>query len=359
MDDRPGAPELPDRVLDAALRRAIELASTGPIHGPNPRVGCVLLAEDAASARPGTRLGDWRIIAEGRHRGAGTPHAEADALADARARGEDARGAIAVVTLEPCAHTGRTGPCAEALLDAGIGGVVYAVDDPNPSAAGGAARLRSRGVPVRSAPTPEADALVDRWRTAVARGTPFVTLKLATTLDGFVAAADGTSRWITGSAAREHAHRRRTQLDAIALGTGTALADDPALTARRPDGSLAPHQPLRVVVGMREVPAGARLRGPGGEFVHLRTHDLAAVLADLGRREIRHLLIEGGSGLATAAIRADLVDELDWYLAPTLLGAGRRAIADLGIRTLRDASRWTTVRTESLGDDLFLRARRA
>ncbi len=213
------------------------------------------------------------MLAEGWHRGAGTPHAEAAALADARARGVDVTGATAVVTLEPCAHTGRTGPCADALVAAGVAEVVLAVDDPNPVATGGAHRLRAAGVRVvRGLRAAEGEELLRVWLTAVRRGTPYVTLKTATTLDGYVAAEDGTSRWITGPAAREHAHRVRAEVDAIVVGTGTLLADDPALTARvrTHDSSrtaaqnpvsavrLAEHQPMRVVVGLWGIPPTAR-----------------------------------------------------------------------------------------------------
>lgn len=332
--------------LDAAMARALELAHRGPEHGPNPRVGCVLLGSDGA------------VIGEGWHAGAGTPHAEVAALHDARRSGRDVRGGTAVVSLEPCNHTGRTGPCTEALLAAGVAHVVHAVDDPNPPAAGGAARLRAAGVTVvgglRRA---EGEELLEVWLHAVRSGRPWVTLKLATSLDGRVAAVDGTSRWITSQDARAHAHAHRAVVDAIAVGTGTALADDPALTVRPADGSAAAHQPLRVVVGHREVPEGARLRAAGGRYVHLRTHDVAEVVGDLAQRQVRHLLVEGGPTLAAAFLRAGVVDELHAYVAPVLLGAGPGAVADLGITTIGAASRWRTQRTERLGDDVLLVAR--
>lgn len=336
----------------AALRDAIDLARRGPAHGPNPRVGCVLLADD------GTR------IASGFHRGAGTPHAEADALAGARAAGRDTRGATAVVTLEPCNHTGRTAPCSQALLDAGVRRVVHAVADPNPAAAGGAERLRAAGVEVLGPDTPGADLpgdlvaaaheLVRPWLVAAGRGRPFVTLKIASSLDGRVAAADGSSRWITSSESRRHAHLLRAEVDAIAIGTGTALADDPALTARTPDGRLAEHQPLRVVVGTRPVPDGARLRGAGGELVHMPTHDPAEVLAELDAREVRHVLVEGGPTLATAFLRAGLVDEVHAYVAPVLLGAGRAAVGDLGGTSIDEALRLEPREVLRLGPDVLL-----
>lgn len=334
-------------VVEAAMRRALDLAARGPAHGPNPRVGCVLL--DPAG----------RTVAEGFHRGAGTPHAEAAALAVARANGVDPRGTTAVVTLEPCAHHGRTGPCADALIGAGVAAVHVAVGDPNPVAAGGAARLRAAGTEVTTGTlAAEGEELLRPWLHAVRTGRPYVTLKLATSLDGRVAAADGTSRWITGEQARAHAHTVRAQVDAIAVGTGTVAADDPALTARTADGGLFEHQPLRVVVGHRPVPDDARLRGPGGPLLHLATHDVATVLRELAEREVRHLLVEGGPALATALLAADAVDELHAYVAPVLLGAGAGVVGDLGVTTIGDAARFATRAVTRLGDDVLLTARR-
>ncbi|GAB2470087.1 bifunctional diaminohydroxyphosphoribosylaminopyrimidine deaminase/5-amino-6-(5-phosphoribosylamino)uracil reductase RibD [Xylanimonas ulmi] len=338
--------------LAAAMDRALTLAARGPAHGPNPRVGCVLLAPQ----RPGDVA--RRVIGEGWHRGAGTDHAEVAALADARERGNDPRAATAVVTLEPCDHTGRTGPCARALLDAAVAEVVYALDDPGQASGGGAQTLRAHGVLVSGGLRAAASLdLVRAWRHALRAARPYVTLKLATTLDGRVAAPDGTSRWITGPAARAHAHAVRATVDAIAVTTGTALADDPALTARTPDGALAGHQPLRVVVGHRDLPPGARLHGPGGQVVRLRTHDAATVLAALHEREVRHLLVEGGPALATALLAAGVVDEVHAYLAPVLLGAGPSAVAPFGVTTLSGAPRWRTVSVQRLGDDALLVAR--
>lgn len=333
--------------LEAAMRRALALAAQGPAYGPNPRVGCVLLD-------PG-----GQPVAEGFHRGAGTPHAEAAALAAARARGVDPRGTTAVVTLEPCAHHGRTGPCADALIDAGVAAVYVAVTDPNPVATGGAARLRAAGIEVTTGiVADEGEELLRQWLHAVRTGRPYVTLKLATSLDGRVAATDGTSRWITGPQARAHAHTVRAQVDAIAVGTGTAVTDDPSLTARTIEGGLFEHQPLRVVVGRRAVPDNARLRGPGGALLHLPEHDLGAVLRELAEREVRHLLVEGGPTLATALLAADAVDELHAYVAPVLLGAGATAVGDLGVTTIGDAARFTTHDVTRLGEDVLLVARR-
>jgi diaminohydroxyphosphoribosylaminopyrimidine deaminase/5-amino-6-(5-phosphoribosylamino)uracil reductase len=299
------------------------------------------------------------VLGEGWHRGAGTPHAEVAALVDASARGTDTVGATAVVTLEPCNHTGRTGPCSEALIAAGVRRVVVSVEDPNPVAAGGAQRLRDAGVDVQTGVlADEGRDLLGAWLSSVQRGRPFVTLKLATSLDGRVAAADGSSRWITSEVSRHHAHELRSEVGAIVVGTGTALADDPSLTSRNAAGELHGHQPLRVVVGHRAVPAGARLRGEGGELLEMDTHDPAVVLARLTEREVRHVLVEGGPTLAAAFLRAGLVDEVHAYVAPVLLGAGPPALADLGITTIDDAVRLTTRQVLPLGPDVLVVATR-
>lgn len=326
-----------------AMRRALDLARRGPANGPNPRVGAVLLGPSG------------ELLGEGWHRGAGTPHAEVAALADAAGRGRSVRGATAVVTLEPCNHTGRTGPCSEALIAAGVARVVVSVSDPNPVAAGGAERLRGAGVQVETGLlADEGRALLGAWLPSVERGRPFVTLKIATSLDGRIAAADGSSRWITSDVSRHHAHDLRAEVDAIAVGTGTALVDDPSLTARNAAGELHGHQPLRVVVGHRDLPADARLHGPGGELVHVRTHDPAEVLAELAAREVRHLLVEGGPTLAAAFLRTGLVDEVHAYVAPVLLGSGPSALADLGVTTIGDALRLTTRSVIPLGPDVLV-----
>src|SRR4051812_46606391 len=232
----------------AAMVRALALAAgPGVPLGPNPRVGCVLLDDAGAT------------VAEGFHRGAGSPHAEAEVLARA---GESARGTTAVVTLEPCAHTGRTGPCAVALRDAGVRRVVFAQGDPNPVAAGGAALLRAAGVDVEQGlMLDRARALNRVWTFAVEHGRPFVTWKFATTLDGRSAAADGTSRWVSGRAARLDTHRLRALCDVMLVGSNTVEVDDPQLTVRDEDDQPLPRerQPLRVVMGERDLPAGRRI----------------------------------------------------------------------------------------------------
>jgi diaminohydroxyphosphoribosylaminopyrimidine deaminase/5-amino-6-(5-phosphoribosylamino)uracil reductase len=321
---------------DEAMRRAIELAARGlGTTSPNPVVGCILL--DA----------NGEVVGEGFHAYAGGPHAEIVALAQA---GELARGGTAVVTLEPCNHTGRTGPCASALIGAGVTRVVVAVDDPTPTAGGGAATLRAAGVDVQTGLCrAEAEAGNVAWLTAVRRARPYVIWKFASTLDGRSAAADGTSMWITSEPARTDVHVLRGTVDAVIAGVGTVLADDPQLTARNlRDGSLAIKQPLRVVVDSAgRTPADARVRdgsapswiataaevgaGPDGHV------DLAALLDVLHARGVRAALLEGGPTLAGAFLAAGLVDRVVGYVAPKLLGDGRAALLDAGVTTIADA----------------------
>ncbi len=313
---------------ESAMRRALELAqSPGVPLGPNPRVGCVLLDADGCP------------VAEGFHRGAGTAHAEADALARA---GDAASGATAVVTLEPCNHTGRTGPCATALVEAGVRRVVFAQGDPNPVAAGGSDTLRAAGVEVEAGLLEdEARALNRVWTFAVEHQRPFVTWKFATTLDGRSAAADGTSRWVSSTAARRDTHRLRALCDTMLVGTNTVAVDDPRLTARDEQDRPLARQPLRAVMGERDLDPGRRVFDtvPGAEGVHLRTRDPHAALAELYARGRQHVFLEGGPTLAAAFLRAGLVDEIVAYVAPMLLGSGRDAVADLGIGTIADALR--------------------
>jgi len=306
------------------MRRALELAaSPGVPLGPNPRVGCVLI--DAAG----------RTVAEGFHRGAGHPHAEVDALTRA---GDSARGTTAVVTLEPCNHTGRTGPCAQALIAAGVRRVVVAQRDTNPVAVGGAESLRAADVDVETGLlADEARALNQVWTFAVEHGRPFVTWKVATTLDGRIAAVDGSSRWVSSPAARLDSHRLRTVCDVMLVGTNTVAVDDPHLTARDPQGRPLPVQPLRAVMGERDLDPDRRVFDSAAETVRLRTRDPESALKELFARDRQHVLLEGGPTLAAAFVSADLVDEVVAYLAPMVLGAGLSAVGDLGITTISAA----------------------
>ncbi|MFL6061196.1 MAG: bifunctional diaminohydroxyphosphoribosylaminopyrimidine deaminase/5-amino-6-(5-phosphoribosylamino)uracil reductase RibD [Marmoricola sp.] len=337
------------QTLERAMRRALEIAATpGVPPGPNPRVGCVLLGPDGAE------------IAEGFHRGAGTPHAEAAALATAYELGgpDAARGATAVVTLEPCNHTGRTGPCSRALIGAGVAEVVFAQPDPNPLAAGGSATLRGAGVEVRTGLLEhEARRLNRAWTFALEHGRPFVTWKVAATLDGRSAAADGTSKWITGEQARRDVHLLRAGCDAILVGTGTVLADDPALTVRDEIGELVDHQPLRVVLGERELPAGARVLDDAAQTLHLQTRDVAAAVVELHEAGVQHVFLEGGPTVAAAFLAAGLVDEVVAYVAPKLLGSGRSAVADLGIESITGALEIEVEDVVVLGHDVRITGR--
>ena len=339
---------------DRFMRRALELAAQGPVTGGNPQVGCVLV----------NAAGD--IVAEGWHHGAGTPHAEVDALSKLPTTPDgrpDAAGLTAVVTLEPCNHTGRTGPCSVALLNAGVARVVYALPDPGQRSSGGAEHLRAGGVEVLDGVlADEAEAFLHEWLTAVSRGRPWVVIKWASTLDGRAAASDGSSQWITGTASRQRVHEEREASDAILVGTGTVLADDPSLTARGDAGELLAHQPVPVVVGQRPVPDDAALRRhPAGlveasDLVH-GGRDLAAILGELDRRGLRRVYVEGGPTLASAIIAAGFADEFSIYLAPALLGGDMLAVGDLGIPTIGQAIRLRLTAIEQLGDDLHLRAR--
>lgn len=326
-----------------AMRRALRAAAKGPTVDPNPRVGAVITAADGA------------IVGVGYHRGAGTPHAEVDALGQAHDR---ARGGTAYVTLEPCDHRGRTGPCSQALVAAGVARVVYAQPDPNPKAAGGARTLAGAGITVEQGLFEvDARALNAGWTAAMELGRPVVTWKFAATLDGRSAAADGTSQWITGPAARGDVHARRAGCGAIMIGTGTALADNPRLTVRDADDRPVGRQPLRVVVGLRDLPEDAHLQNGSAPTLHLRTHDPHAVLAALHERGVRQAWLEGGPTLAAAFLRAGLVDEVLAYVAPVLLGAGPAAVADLGVGTLAAAYRLSLAEATVLGDDVRLTLR--
>ena len=360
-------------LLEGAMRRALALAERGPSGDVNPQVGCVILDPEG------------RIVAEGWHRGSGTAHAEVDALG--RLPGplrHEAGELTAVVTLEPCNHTGRTGPCAAALRDAGIGAVAYALDDPGAASSGGAASLRAAGVDVTGGVlAAEARELLAPWfaRQSAAQdpgsdqdpdpasptpARPRVIVKWAQTLDGRAAAADGTSRWITGAEARADVHRRRAAADAILVGTGTLLADDPSLTARAADGSLlvpADAQPVPVVLGRRGIPADAALRAHPAlaarglaEPIRLAGADLTADLAELAARGIRTLFVEGGPTVASALIAQDLADEVLVYVAPALLGGPRLAIGDLGIPSMPGIRRLAVSRVDRLGADLLIEA---
>jgi diaminohydroxyphosphoribosylaminopyrimidine deaminase/5-amino-6-(5-phosphoribosylamino)uracil reductase len=359
----------------AALARARELAMNGRGRvSPNPLVGAVVLRDGVA-------------VAEGWHEGPGLPHAEAMALA---AAGEAARGSTVVCTLEPCSHHGRTPPCADALVAAGVARVVVGLRDPlERERAQGIAVLRAGGVEVAVAESDGAAACAELnapFLTWALTGLPHVTLKLVTSLDGKIATATGESRWISGPASRALVHRWRADSDAVAVGLGTALADDPRLTARDLEGPV--RQPARVVFDSaarlplrsalahtaRELPvivlAGegapptrvAALEAVGVEVVALPgapDERIAPGLRALGERGVQSLFVEGGAGLAAALLAAGAVDRIAWFLAPMLIG-GREApsaIGGAGVSALADAPRLVGPEFTAVGDDVLVTGR--
>lgn len=352
----------------AHMTHALRLAARGLGNTwPNPAVGCVLVKEGVVVGRGWTQPG-------------GRPHAERRALDQA---GGAARGATAYVTLEPCAHHGHTPPCAEGLIAAGVARVVTALTDPDPRVAGrGHAMLRQAGLAVtEGVMTPEASRLNAGFLKRVTQGLPFVTLKLATTLDGRIATASGESRWITGAEARRHVHLLRLSHDAVMVGAGTARADDPDLTVR---DLGAQHQPVRIVLDSRlshspdsrlgrtaraapvwmlhstAAPAAAREAWleTGAVLIEVAGNaqglDLTAALQALATRGLTRILCEGGGQLAASLVAAGLVDDLASYGAGCLIGSdGRAAFGALGLAALADAPRLTLRATQLLGRDTF------
>jgi len=351
------------------MRAALALARRGLGSAwPNPAVGCVIVKDGAVVGRGWTQPG-------------GRPHGETEALERA---GTAARGATAYVSLEPCCHWGKTPPCTDALIAAGVARVVLPVEDPDPRVSGrGIARLEEAGIAVTSGVlAKEAAALNEGFFRRIQEGRPLVTLKLASTLDGRIATARGESRWITREAARDRAHLLRARHDAVMVGSNTVIADDPELTCRLP--GLGERSPVRVVVdGRLRVPLTSRvvvdaarvptwfvtLRGDaperheafrdcGVELIEVdaagETVDLAAALKELGRRGITRVLVEGGATLAAALVRADLVDHLAWFRAPRLIGGdGIAAVTGFGLADLAATPRFERVGVEPVGEDVL------
>jgi diaminohydroxyphosphoribosylaminopyrimidine deaminase/5-amino-6-(5-phosphoribosylamino)uracil reductase len=345
------------------MARALQLAAQGlNTTTPNPRVGCVLVK-------------DGVVVGEGWHERAGEAHAEVHALRNA---GEAARGATAYVTLEPCAHHGRTPPCADALIEAGVARVVAAMRDPNPLVSGeGIARLELAGIAAEvGLLEDDAEKLNVGFVSRMMRGRPWVRVKVAASLDGKTALLNGRSQWITGLEARRHAHGWRARSCAIMTGSGTVLDDDPSLTVREVPCT---RQPLRVVVdGRLQTPPTAKVLANGGALIFTAQRgslpnaevvvassgagkvDLVGVVNELGRRGINELMVEGGSRLNGALLRAGLVDELLIYQAPLLIGDQGRGMFDLPeALDLSEARRLEVVERRALGPDIFLRARLA
>lgn len=371
-------PALPIHHADdrSAMAHALALAERAiGLTDPNPRVGCVIVASDG------------RVLGSGHTQPAGQAHAEVMALRDAAARGADLRGATAYVTLEPCAHHGRTPPCCDALIAAGLARVVAALGDPNPLVAGqGMGRIAAAGIATETGLLADlARELNIGFLRRMQTGRPFVRLKIAASLDGRTALDNGVSQWITGPAARADGHLFRKRAGAVLTGIGTVRDDDPRLDVRLVETA---RQPLRVVVDSRlETPPTARLLAPPGQVLlyaavdpvtrpeshALRERgaeicalpgpggkvDLAAMLDDLGRRGVNELHVEAGHKLNGSLLRAGLADELLVYLAPKLLGQGREMAAFGPLTTLDEAPNWRWLDCVPIGDDLRLRARPA
>jgi diaminohydroxyphosphoribosylaminopyrimidine deaminase/5-amino-6-(5-phosphoribosylamino)uracil reductase len=328
------------------MRRAMALAATVRDRtAPNPWVGSVVVPPAGGTGGGGNGAGETHF--EGATAAPGGPHAEVTALA---AAGESARGATLYVTLEPCAHQGRTPPCTDAIVAAGVARVVVGVEDPDPQVAGrGIAALRAAGIEVEvgvsAGEVAEQLAPYLKHRTT---GRPWVVLKMAASLDARTAAPDGTSRWITGEEARRDVHRLRARSDAVLVGAGTVRADDPELTVRLNDG-VERSQPLRVVLGT--VPSDARVQ-PALEL----SGDLGGVLSELGRRGVLQLLVEGGPSVAHDFHAAGLVDRYVVYLAPVFFGGddARPLFSGHGAGTIDDVWKGRLVSVERLGEDLRL-----
>lgn len=329
-------------LIVAAMQRADELSLRGLGRtSPNPIVGAVLIDDQGI------------VISEGFHQRGSTEipgkHAEIVALDGA---GERARGATLIVTLEPCNHQGKTPPCTEAIIASGVARVVMSIPDPNPVASGGVARLREAGIAVESGVLASQVAFTNRaWLHKITQNRTFVTAKVAATLDGYVAAADGSSQWITSQASRSDVSRLRSGCDAIITGTGTVLFDDPRLTVRGIDDSQSDFkQPVRIILGKREIPQTARIRSEEGSTYFLQTHEIRELLDLTSRLDLNRVLLEAGSTLVTAFIKAGLVDELFLYQAPTLLGSGRSMVGELGISTLSQRLDFQVTEVAMIGD---------
>lgn len=291
------------------------------------------------------------LIADGAHdRTVSLDHAEIVALKKA---GSATHGATLVLSLEPCNHVGTTPACVDAIIAAGISRVVYAVADPNPIAAGGAQRLRDAGLYVDFIENAELKDIQSAWLHRITRKRPYFIWKVATTLDGYIAASDGTSQWISSEQSRADVQVLRSQSDAILVGTGTVLADNPTLQPRITGASA----PLRVVMGERDIPADFNLHQGEAGTIFLKSRDVKALLETFSERAVNQVLVEAGPTLGTALLKAGVIDEILIYQAPVLLGAGKRWVADLGIKTIKDGMLLTQISTEQIGPDLKSRYR--
>ncbi len=327
--------EMMSNVYDEPMRRALSLALMGEGQtGRNPIVGAVILNSAG------------HVIAEGFH--AGNDHAEVVAI---KSLATIPANSTIIVTLEPCNHTGKTGPCTQAIIDAGISRVVYAVNDPNPVAAGGAQRLNDEGIEVISGVLEMESRFANRaWLNVVEKKRPLFIWKIAASIDGKTAAADGTSKWITSESSRAYVSNLRRNSDAILVGTGTVLADNPSLV---PHDELEVPNPLRVVLGEREIPKDSLVFDSRAELLHIHSRDFIALIDGLLEKGIKQVLVEAGSELGTAMLSAGLIDEMMLFQAPTLLGSGTNFIGDLGITSLDNRLKLEILEHKQIGPDLF------
>jgi diaminohydroxyphosphoribosylaminopyrimidine deaminase/5-amino-6-(5-phosphoribosylamino)uracil reductase len=304
-----------------AMQRAISLSLKGLGRtSPNPIVGAVIINSDG------------KVVGEGFHDRMSSPdHAEVVAI---KMAGANAVGATMVVTLEPCNHTGQTGPCSKAIADAGISKIVFAVIDPNKKAAGGAQTLRDLGVPVESGVLESDAAYANRaWLTKIEKNRPFFTWKVATTLDGKIAALDGSSKWISNKKSRNDVQIHRRQSDAILVGTNTVITDDPHLIPRGDFPGFATN-PLRVVCGEQEIPTTSKIFDNAAPTLQVKSKDLGILVAELNKTGVNQVLVEAGPTLATAMLKQGLMDELVMYQSPSLLGQGKSFVADFGANSI-------------------------
>ena len=318
------------------LKRANELACLGlGLTGSNPIVGAVVV--DSAG----------KVIGEGFHKGG--PHAEVVALEQA---GQSAKGATLYVTLEPCNHQGKTGPCTEAIIKVGIAKVVYAVRDPNPLASGGAKALEAAGIEVVFNGDVSEIAQSNRaWLYKIQTNRPYFIWKVATTLDGRTAAIDGSSKWITGEESRAQVSKLRAESNAILIGTETALADNPNLIPRDLETARKTN-PVRIVMGLREIPSDFNLNNDAAETIFLRSHDFSELLKLCAERDFNQVFVESGSELGTALLKAGLIDELIIFQAASLLGSGLSFIGDLGATNIKEKMDFLIRDVAQFGNDL-------
>ena len=322
-----------------AMQRAIALSEKGLGKcAPNPIVGAVIIGANG------------KVVGEGFHdRMSSKDHAEVVAI---RSAGDLAKGATIVVTLEPCNHTGSTGPCTQAIIDSGISTVVFAVNDPNTVAAGGADALRAAGIKVVEGVMEKEASYANRaWLTKIEKSRPYFVWKVATTLDAKIAASDGTSKWISNDVSRSDVQRLRRQSDAILVGTNTVIVDNPHLIPRGEFSGYS-HNPIRIIFGESDLPNDSKVFDDAAETVHVKSRDLNKLVSKLNEMDINQVFVEAGSTLASAMVSAGLMDELVIYQAPALLGSGKPFFADDSVSTIENQMLLQHISTEVLAGDV-------